>query len=117
MATAPWDDCMVAFSVGDGEAIWDKLAKGMWQERLPDGWAPIEANFTGARCVVVFRVRIPKPPTLASDLQQIAMIRQAAVRAGGVETIGLVETMTGREVRSYSPAADAYVLSLLTGST
>jgi hypothetical protein len=55
-----WDDCKVAFGVGDGGAIWNKFEKPLWRDRLPAGWIPNEANGAGARWVLVFRVeRVP----------------------------------------------------------
>jgi hypothetical protein len=53
----PWSDCKVAFACDDKEAfdIW-MLETNDGEGYLPDGWNWCETDWSGARCVVVFRV-------------------------------------------------------------
>jgi len=63
-AEPPWDDCKVAFGVGNPDT-WDLLfvpipssaeLSEMAKRRLPSGWTPDERDTSGARVVIVFRV-------------------------------------------------------------
>ncbi len=58
------------------------------------------------------RVLLPKPRTRGDSLAQIGAIKDAAEALGDRDMISIVDTVHGREVRSWEPQADAFVLSL-----
>lgn len=56
----PWDDMKVAFSCEDGQAFddwWDNLAPRGQNRALPKGWSYNERDESGARGVLVFRIK------------------------------------------------------------
>lgn len=56
---APWDDCKVAFSIDDDEALWKADLEGRMTSKglkLPRGWSLNMIDGAGARWMAVFRV-------------------------------------------------------------